>query len=238
MSDWANGLSVVYEPGMRGYRLENATFIEGLPGIGLVAKIAVAYLLSKVNYVRICRIYSAHFPNVVYVSDNRLLPSFTDIYAIEEPAPVLVMYGNAQPASSYGQYVFCEMVIDLAIAHGANRVFTVGGLGGRGKISMRREIFCSSTDKRYLEKYAKLVDGHIYSGQIVGAVGLLAALAGMRGLENMGMLVEISESVPDYYAARRAAEALSILSGLNVPIGDVDEVIRTSARSVAQLETS
>lgn len=229
---------VRYEPNMEDYRLESASFIEGLPGIGLVAKIAVAYLLSKVKHSKICRIHSLHFPNLVYVSDNKLLSTFTDVYAVEEPAPVLVMYGNAQPSSSYGQYVFCNTVMDLAIRHGATRVFTVGGLGGKDKITLRREIYCSSSKRDYLEKYVKIVDGQVYSGQIVGAVGLLSTIAGMKSVENMGMLVEISDSVPDYYAAKRAAEALSVLTGLNVPIGDVEDLIKTSARYGIMLESS
>lgn len=228
---------VHYEPGMSNYRLDGASFIEGLPGIGLVGKVAVSYILGKVKAKKICRIYSPYFSSVAYISDGRIIPNFTDLYAVEEPAKVLIMYGSAQPSSSYGQYEFCQKVIDIASKHGATRVFTVGGLGGKEKISPRREIFCSSTDKRYLEKYLELVDGQVYSGQIVGAVGILINLAGNRGLENMCMLVEIGESTPDYFAARRAVEAFIKLTGLNIELNSVEEIIKLSNRVISQLET-
>lgn len=228
---------IYYEPGMSNYRLDGASFIEGLPGIGLVGKVAVAYILGKVMAKKICRIYSPYFPSIAYISDGRIIPNFIDLYAVEEPSKVIIMYGSAQPSSSYGQYEFCQKVIDLASKHGATKVFTVGGLGGKEKISPRREIFCSSTDRRYLGKYLELVDGQVYSGQIVGAVGILINLAGNRGLENMCMLVEIGESTPDYFAARRAAEALIRLTGLNIELNSVDEIMKLSNRVISQLES-
>lgn len=228
---------VFYEPGMSNYRLEGASLIEGLPGIGLVGKVAVAYILGKVRAKKICRMYSPYFPSVAYISDGRIIPNFTDFYAVEEPAKTIIMYGSAQPSSSYGQYEFCEKVIELAKRHGATRVFTVGGLGGKEKISPRREIFCSSTDKKYLGKYLELVDGQVYSGQIVGAVGILINIAGSKGLENMCMLVEIGESTPDYFAARRAAEALIKLTGLNIEVDGVEEFMKLSNRVISMLES-
>lgn len=228
---------IIYDAGMEGYRLEGATFIEGLPGIGMVARVAIAYIIGKIKTKRLCRIYSPHYPSIAYVSDGKILLNFTDIYAAEEPAPTLILYGSAQPSSSYGQYEFCDKVIDTVIKHGAARVFTVGGLGGKEKISARREVYCSSTKKGCVEKYMEIVGGQLYNGQIIGAAGLLMSLAGRRDLDNMGMLVEISEATPDYYAARRAVIALSQLAGLGLGEPDIDEVAKVSTATIARLES-
>ncbi|MEN3047723.1 MAG: PAC2 family protein [Candidatus Caldarchaeales archaeon] len=228
---------VVFEPGMKGYRLEGATFIEGLPGIGMVSKVAIAHILGVVRAKRVCRLYSPEFPTSAFVSDGRIVLNFADIYAVEEPSPTLVMYGTAQPSSSYGQYEFCSTVIELVKGMGAARVFTVGGLGGRESISPRREVYCSSTDKAVLQKYVRLIDGQVYSGQIVGAAGILMNLAGMAGMENMGMLIEVSESTPDYYACRRAVQVLDRLANLGIGEVSVDDVISVSTRTIARLES-
>ncbi len=229
---------VVYEEGMADYVLEGATFIEGLPGIGMVSKVAVAYILDALRdrARRICRLYSPEFPSPAFVSDGVLVLNFADLYAVEEPSPTLILYGTSQPSSSYGQHEFCYTVIELARKHGARRVFTVGGLGGREGISPRREVFCSSTDRAYLEKYAGLVEGHVYSGQIVGAVGILMNLAGLMGMENMGMLIEVGDSTPDYYACRRAVWVLNRLADLGLDDVSVDELMRSYARAVARLD--
>lgn len=228
---------VVFEPGMKEYRLEGATFIEGLPGIGMVSKVAIAHILGVVKAKRVCRLYSPDFPTSAFVSDGRIVLNFADIYAVEEPSPTLVLYGTAQPSSSYGQYEFCSTVIDLVKGMGATRAFTVGGLGGRESVSPRREVYCSSTDKAVLQKYVKLIDGQVYSGQIVGAAGILMNLAGMAGMENMGMLIEVSESTPDYYACRRAVQVLDRLADLGIGEVSVDDVISVSTRTIARLES-
>jgi proteasome assembly chaperone (PAC2) family protein len=229
--------TIVYEEGMEDYRLEDASFIEGLPGIGLVSKIALAYILGKTEHRRICRIYSPHFPSFGYTSEGRLLPHFVDIYAIEKPAPVIAMYGTSQPSTSYGQYELCWKIVERAAAHGARRVFTLGGLGGKEDISQRRRIYCSSTSPEYLKKYIGLVEGETYGGQIVGAAGILMVAAGLMNLENMGMLIEIGESVPDYYASKRGVEALSRLCGLGLEDVGVSELITVSTRTIARLES-
>ncbi|MEM4288700.1 MAG: PAC2 family protein [Nitrososphaerota archaeon] len=227
---------VVYEKGMEGYYLENASFIEGLPGIGLVSKISIAYILGKVKPTKICRVYSPHFPSYGFIADGKLLPHFLDIYAIEDPAPTIIAYGTSQPSTSYGQHELCGKILDIVAKHGARRVFTLGGLGGKESVSPRRRIYCSSTDKAYLEKYIGVVEGEVYGGQIVGAAGIMMVLAGQKGLENMGMLIEIGNSMPDYYAAQRGVEALSKLCSLGMGEIEINELITTSSRTIARLE--
>ena len=81
------------------------------------------------------------------------------------------------------------------------------------------------------------MEGHVYSGQIVGAVGILMNLAGLMGMENMGMLIEVGESTPDYYACRRAVWVLNRLANLGLEDVTVDELMRSYARAVARLES-
>lgn len=227
---------VVYEKGMEDYYLEDASLIEGLPGIGLVSKISIAYILGKVKNVRLCRVYSPHFPSYGFIADGKLLPHFLDIYAVEDPSPTLIVYGTSQPSSSYGQHELCGKIIDIASKHGVRRVFTLGGLGGKEDVAQRRRIYCSSTSKSYLEKYMGLVEGEVYGGQIVGAAGIMMVMAGQRGLENMGMLIEIGNSTPDYYAAQRGVEALSKLCSLGLEGVGISELITVSSKTIARLE--
>ncbi|MEM0445069.1 MAG: PAC2 family protein [Nitrososphaerota archaeon] len=228
---------VVYEEGMENFKVKDASLIEGLPGIGLVSKISIAYILGKINARKICRIYSPHFLSFGFIADGKLLPHFLDIYASEKPAPTVIVYGTSQPATSYGQYELCGKVLEIGVQHGARRVFTLGGLGGKENISQRRRIYCSSTDRAYLQKYMQLVDGEVYGGQIVGAAGIMMVVAGQMGLENMGMLIEIGNSVPDYYAAKRGVEALSNLCSLGLGEVEISELITVSSRAIAKLES-
>jgi proteasome assembly chaperone (PAC2) family protein len=48
--------------------LNNPILIEGLPGLGLVGKIAIRYLVKRLKAEKLAYIYSPHFPYFVLVS--------------------------------------------------------------------------------------------------------------------------------------------------------------------------
>jgi len=81
---------VVFEPGYENLRADGAVLIEGLPGVGLVAKVAVAYLLGKLETKRVCRFYSPYFPSLNFVHDGKLILNFADLYFAEKPRPLLL----------------------------------------------------------------------------------------------------------------------------------------------------
>jgi len=218
-------------------RTRGGVLVEGLPGIGLVAKVAVAYVLKQLKVEKICRLISPYFPSVGFIQDDgRMIFNFADLYYSKQPREVILLYGNSQPASSYGQYEFCEKVINLAKEMGVTTVLTIGGYG-KESVSERREIYCSSTDRETLEEWMSKIGGVRYSGQIVGAAGLLAVLAKENGMQNFSMLVETADMTPDFYAARRAVEALDKLLNLAIPIPTADELSRTYLTATQELET-
>ncbi|MEM2322586.1 MAG: PAC2 family protein, partial [Candidatus Bathyarchaeia archaeon] len=50
-------------------KLTDPVLIEGLPGIGLVANIAVAYLIKKLNAKLFCEIKSSHFHDMAITDE-------------------------------------------------------------------------------------------------------------------------------------------------------------------------
>jgi len=226
---------VVFEPGAEDIRVDRAILIEGLPGVGLVAKVAVAYLLSKLRARKVCRFYSPYFPSLIYIQDGMLIPAFADLYVVEKPTPILFLYGNSQPSTSYGQHELCEKILDVAIALGANFIMTLGGYG-KEEVSEAREVYVSSTHHETIKKVIEKIPAKVYAGQIVGAAGLLITLADERGLDNLSMLVEASEMTPDYYAAKRAIESVNKLLDLGLKVEDVDGISRTYISTLYQIE--
>ena len=227
---------ILLEDGGAPPKVREGVLIEGLPGIGLVAKVAVAYLIKQLRVRRICRIFSPHFPTIGYVRDGKLVFSFADIYKAEDPPNLLLLYGNSQPSTSFGQYDFCEKVVKLSKELGVTTIITLGGYG-KDNVSERREIYCSSTDTKTLEEWTPKVGGVRYAGQIVGAAGLLVVLAAEYGMKNFSMLIETTEMTPDFYAARRAVEAVIKLLNLPVKTPTADELSRTYITATQELET-
>jgi proteasome assembly chaperone (PAC2) family protein len=226
---------ILLDNGVAGLRLKDGVLVEGLPGIGLVAKVAVAYMLSHMKVKRICRIFSPHFPSLGYVSEGRLVFSFADIYHAENNPPILFLYGNSQPSTSYGQYDFCEKIVLFSKQIGCSTIITIGGYG-KETVSERREIYCSSTDSKLLEEWMKKINGVYYVGQIVGAAGLLPVLAAEAGLRNFSMLVEAGEMTPDFQASRRAIEAVNKILELGLEVPTLDELAKAYMQSLQVLE--
>lgn len=224
---------VVYEGGFEELRPKNSILVEGLPGVGLVAKVAVAYLLTRVDAKRVCRLYSPYFPYIVSIKDGRLAFSFSDIYLVERKNPLLFLYGNAQPATSYGQHEFCDKILDIAQRLGCSYIVTLGGYG-KEAVSDRRTVYCSSTDPEELDRCIRKVGGVRYTGQIIGAAGLLITKASERGMRNVSMLVETNGVAPDFVAAARAIESLVRLLDLKIEMGSLEEI--SNAYMLAELE--
>ncbi|MDW8021566.1 MAG: PAC2 family protein [Nitrososphaerota archaeon] len=226
----------IFEPGYEDYRIPGAVLIEGLPGVGLVAKVAVAYLIDKLKSKKICRFYSPFFPSTCYIRGGRLIPYFADIYLAEEPRPLLLLYGNAQPASYYGQHEFCEKVLEVSLKLGANFIITLGGYG-KEMVSRVRTIYLSSTSDEAIKSALRRLDAVPYEGQIIGAAGLLITMAGEYGVDNLSLLIETGEAAPDYHAARRAIEAIDRLLDLGIPVDDVYGISRVYGEAVEKFET-
>ncbi|MEM0440537.1 MAG: PAC2 family protein [Candidatus Caldarchaeum sp.] len=214
----------------------DAILVEGLPGIGLVAKVSVAYLLRNLEVKRVCRFFSPFFPAIGYISEGKLVFSFADIYLANHSPPLLILYGNAQPSTSYGQYDLCQKIIDVAKNIGASTVLTIGGYG-KESVSEKRTIYCSSTDPSFLDEWISKVDGVKYSGQIVGAAGLLTVLAAEAGMRNFSMLVETAELAPDFFAARRALDALVKLLDLRIKVPSAEELSKAYLLSLMEYES-
>lgn len=226
---------VRYVDSGRSIKVKDGILVEGLPGIGLVAKVAVAYLLKSMNVKRVCRFFSPFFPAIGYISEGKLVFSFADIYVAENDPPLLILYGNAQPSTSYGQYDLCQKIIDVSKSMGCTTIITIGGYG-KESVSERRTVYCSSTEPSILEEWTKKVDGVRYSGQIVGAAGLLTVLASESGLKNFSMLVETAEMAPDFFAARRAIEALNKLLNLKIKVPSAEELSKAYLLSLMDFE--
>jgi len=226
----------VFEPGLESLRVPGLTLIEGLPGVGLVAKVAVAYLLSKLGGKRVCRFYSPYFPSVNYVRDGKLLPYFADFYLVEKPKPLLLLYGNAQPSTYYGQHEFCERILEVGVKLGVSSVITLGGYG-KEHVSEVRTIYLSSTREDLIKQALSKVDAVPYEGQIIGAAGLLMIMAGELGMENLSLLIEAGDAVPDYLAAKRGVEALSKLLDLDLKVDDPYGISVAYERMVKSLES-
>jgi len=206
-------------------KLENPILVEGLPGIGLIANIAVAFLIKKVKAEKLCEIMSTSFPEVFVTEKAGIakLP-FCRLYYYQGKKErgerdLILAYGNTQALTRRGQYELCYAILDTCEKFGCRDLITLGGYRS-GKEVKRPNLYYAASDLETAKKAASL-GAEILHGQIYGVAGLLIGLAALRGMRGFCLLAETTGDHLDVKAAREVLRAISDILGLNLDLEEL-----------------
>jgi len=204
--------------------LRDPVLVEGLPGIGLVANIAVAYLIQKLKAKLFAEIRCPSFPDVSVTGKEGTLKSpFTELYYHKgngkDERDLILLYGNTQALTRRGQYELCGRILDIAEGFGCRCVITLGGYRP-GRQVTGPNLYYAASDLEMAQVAAGL-GATILGGQIFGIAGLLVGLAGLRGMKGFCLLAETAGTHPDREAAIAVLKAISGVLGLKVNYEDL-----------------
>ena len=199
--------------------LDDPVLVEGLPGIGLVANIAVAYLIRRLNAPFLGEIKSASFPDMsITDKDGSLKSPFNRLYYHKgkdgDERDLILLYGNTQALTRRGQYELCGSILDVAEGFGSRYVITLGGYRPGRQVHKPNLYFAASNPD--MAQIATGLGAEALGGQIFGVAGLLIGLAGLRGMKGFCLLAETPGTYPDREAAVAVLEATSGVLGLKV----------------------
>jgi len=205
-------------------KLTNPILVEGLPGIGLVANIAVAFLIKKLNAKILGEIRSTSFPDISIVEKTGTIkPPFCRLYYYQGKEPgerdLILLYGNTQALTRRGQYELCSTILDVSENLGCKYVITLGGYRP-GREVKRPNLYYASSDPE-TAKTAAALGAEILTGQIYGVAGLLIGLAALRGMQGFCLLAETSGDRLDVTAAREILRAISGILGLKLDLEEL-----------------
>ncbi len=219
----------------------NPVLIEGLPGLGLVGKIALRYLIKQLKAKKIAYLYSPHFPYFVLVNKKgnvRLLRGVFYYYQNPKGNDILLFTGDSQSQTIEGQYEIADRMLDFSEKHGVKSIATIGGY--RMEPEDKPKVFIAATNPELLNK--ALQSGAILSSTgspIVGTAGLILGLSKFKKMEALCLLGETRGYLPDPLAAKSVLEVLKStfnfeldLSGLNEEISKAE----TMATKLQQIE--
>lgn len=220
-------------------KLNNPLLIEGLPGIGNVARIAVSYLINKLNAKPYLSIYSYISPNSVFVNEDATieLPKIDFYYYKNKKGRDLVLVsGDYQPGREDYSYLLAEKILDIAEELSVKEIITLGGFPVIGELN-KVKVYGAITTKEYIKDFSKL--GVIFDGSgvnlIIGAAGLLLGLGKLRGMKGISLLAE-TKTVPEYAGIKSSREILRILNdylNLGLSLQDLDrEIEKMESRRV------
>jgi uncharacterized protein (TIGR00162 family) len=206
--------------------LKDPVLLEGLPGIGLVANIAVAYLIRKLDAKFLGEVKSSSFPDMSIIDKEGLLKSpFCRLYDHKAnevgKRDLILLYGNTQALTRRGQYELCDCLLDLVENLGCKYVITLGGYRP-GRQVTKPNLYYAASDLGTAQEAATL-GAEKLGGQIYGVAGLLVGLAALRGMKGFCLLSETPGTFLDIEAARAALKAVSDLLGLKLDFEDLKD---------------
>ena len=227
-------MKVTYIKEIKPIQANNPILIEGLPGLGLVGKIAIRYLIKQLKAEKFAHLYSPHFPYFVLVNKHgkvRLLRG--TFYYIKNPTganDVLLFTGDSQSQTIEGQYEIAEKMLSFAKEHNVQTIATIGGY--RMETEGKPKVIVAGTDQVILDR--ALAAGAMVSpteSPIVGTAGLILGLARFQKINALCLLGETRGYLPDPLAARSVVEVLSNMFGLNIDLKGIDEEIGTEGEA-------
>lgn len=209
--------------------LRNGVLVQGLPGIGLVGKIAVDYIVANLHLPMFAEIIG---PGLllpvgnagVFVDGAGILhlPSYKFYLLERSSGDIIFLTSEVQPAS-WGQFEVADRVLDYFIRIGGKEVVGVCGTSTEGE---EVEVYYAIAGSLKVERFEALNLKRSLGGTITGACGLLPALAAIRGLAGYVIMGSTNTSDPNPVAAREVIVALSKLLGFDVNLEDLDKMIK------------
>ena len=217
--------------------LKDPIFIEGLPGVGNVGKLAAEHLIDQLKAVKFVDIVSKYFPPQVIVKDDGLVRLVSnEMYYVQrsdKENDLVFLVGDYQGVTPEGQYMLSDRVLNIVKELGVTKIFTLGGYG-IGKMVDKPRVLGAATDLELVREMKEL--GVVFSkgepgSGIVGASGLLLGLGLIYGMQSVCLMGETS----GYFVDPRAAEVVLEVLVRKLDVQIDYEALRHKAQQIDQI---
>lgn len=216
----------------------NPVLIEGLPGLGLVGKIALRYLIKQLKAKKIAYLYSPHFPYFVLVNKKgnvRLLRGAFYYYQNPKGNDIILFTGDSQSQTIEGQYEIADRMLDFSEKHHVKTIATIGGY--RMEPKEKPKVFIAATNPDILQKAIQSGATLSTAGSpIVGTAGLILGLSKFKKIEALCLLGETRGYLPDPLAAKSVLEVLKSTFNFDLDLKNLDDEIAKAETMVAKLQ--
>lgn len=221
--------------------LDNPIFIEALPGIGHVGKLAADHLIDELDATKFAEIYSPTFPPQVIVKDEGIIENmYNELYYIkdlgEDDVDVIILVGNTQALSPEGQYLVCKDILEFVKPYGIDRIYTLGGMA-TGQPVENPKVFGAATNEANVEVLREVgIEIRSNDGGIVGASGLFLGLGVRQNIHGSCLMGE----TPGYFIDAESAEELliklSMLLNFEVNTDKLEERAEETRQMIARAQ--
>lgn len=225
-------------------KLRNPLFIEGLPGIGNVGRIAAGYLVEELKAEKFAELYSSHFmPFVLLQQDNTTHVLKNEFYYYKSKGAgrdLIILIGDSQSIDPEGHYEITEAILDYIQKLGVKEIVTLAGLSV-GEASKDPKVIGAVTSESVIKRYkATGIDFESGNkiGTIVGASGLFLGLGKYYGMEGVCLLGETVgfPIIPDPKSAESVLKVLSKMLKIKLNLSKLDKKVNEMEEFIKKIE--
>jgi len=225
---------------LKKVELNHPILIEGLPGLGLVGKIAIRHLTRQLKAEKFAYIYSPHFPYFVLVSKKgnvRLLRGTFSFWKDKNGKNDFIFFtGDSQAQTIEGQYEISDFILKFAVKLDVKMIVTIGGY--RMEAKDKPKVIAAATSKDSLNMALQAGAEVSPTGSpIVGTAGLILGLSHFKKIDALCLLGETRGYLPDPKSARSVLEVLQSMFGFDANLAALDEEISKAEKMVTRLQT-
>ena len=207
-------------------KLKDPVFVEGLPGVGNVGRIAAGYLAEQLKAEEFAELFSPHFLPFVLLHQSSAVHVLKNEFFFwkakkKDQRDLVILIGDSQSIDPVGHYEIVETVLDFLEKLNVKEMITIAGLNV-GKLDREPKVIGAVSEPELIKKYSNYgidFDAGGKVGTIVGASGLFLGLGKYRGMKGLCLLGETSgfPIIPDPKSAEVVLKTLTRI--LNVKIG-------------------
>lgn len=206
-------------------KFKDPILIEGLPGIGLVGKLAAEHMIKELGAQKFGELYSPHFPHQVLMLKKGIIRMLKNkFYVVKgKKHDVIILVGDVQAVTPEAQFEVCRSILDFFGKRGGKRIYTLGGYGV-GKVVEKPRVFGSATHVKVIEELKPY--GILFGeakGSIIGAAGLLLGLGKLRGMTGACLMGETHGGYVDAKSAQAVLDVLTKILDVKVNTGKLEE---------------
>ncbi len=207
--------------------LKDPFFIEALPGIGNVGKVAGDFIADSVKAVKFASIYSEDLPPQVNLDEDSVIDMARNElwYGKVGDRDVIFLRGEFQGSTPEGQYYLAQDVMKELLKMDVRKIITLGGYGTGAMVDEPR-VLGAVSDKRLkedLSEYGVVFSPNDPQAGIIGAAGLLIGFGKIYGIDSVCLMGETSGFFVDHKSAKAIVDILMKMFDVKLDTKDLEE---------------
>ncbi len=216
-------------------KLKDPIFIEGLPGVGNVGRIAAGYLAEELGGKKFAELTSSHFMPFVLLHQSSAVHVLKNEFYYRKAKgkgqrDLIILVGDSQSIDPEGHYEIVHEILGFVKKLGVSEMFTLAGLGV-GEVVNKPKVLGAVSDPEVAKKYGKMginFDAGSRVGTILGTSGLLLGMGRYYGIKGMCLLGETVglPILPDPKSAEEVLKVLVKVLNLKLDISKLDKKVK------------